>query len=46
MVVAGHESEQGALTSQVASKQDNEHSLHSTLLLQLKQVTDSPNGLL
>ena len=44
MVVAGHESEQGALTSQVASKQDNEHSLHSTLLLQLKQVTDSPNG--
>ena len=44
MVVAGHESEQGALSTQVASKQDNEHSLHSTLLLQLKQVTDSPNG--
>ena len=38
VVVAGHESEQGALAIQVASKQDNERSLYLTLLLQLKQV--------
>ena len=35
VVVVGHESEQGALAIQVASKQDNKHSLYLTLLLQL-----------
>ena len=39
VVVAGHESEQGALAIQVASKQDNKHSLYLTLLLQLKQAS-------
>ena len=36
MIVAGHESEQGALAIQVASKQNNKHSLYLTLVLQLK----------